>query len=110
MPRSDEARICDIVEAAAERIARHIRHRTREEFDSDETVVRAVLFELAVIGEAAKGISEACRDRFPEVPWADVAGMRDVVIHQYFGIDLTIVWNAATVSVPAVIRSPSLRG
>lgn len=102
MPRSDDARVRDIIEAGSH-IAAHIGRRTRDEFDRDDTVVKAVLFELAVIGEAAKGVSEEARARLPEIPWADMAGMRDIVIHQYFGVDLAITWHAATVSVPRVI-------
>lgn len=72
-------------------------------FVADDTVMRAVLFDLAVIGEAAKGISASTRSRFPSVPWSEMAGLRDVVIHQYFGIDANVVWRAATVSVPTVV-------
>lgn len=71
-------------------------------------MIRAVLFDIAVIGEAAKGVSSNTRSRFPNVPWAEMAGMRDVVIHQYFGIDANAVWKAATVSVPALLAA--LRG
>lgn len=70
----------------------------------DDAAVRAVLFDIAVIGEAAKGVSEATRARFEAVPWADMAGMRDIVIHQYFGIDLELVWRVATTSVVRVVR------
>ena len=55
--------------------------------------------------DAAKGISDAVRSRYPDVPWADMAGMRDVVVHQYFGIDVNLVWRAATVSVPRVLAA-----
>lgn len=106
MPRSDEARIRDIVEAG-ERIRQHIGELDRAAFGTNDTVMRAVLFDLAVIGEAAKGVSAAARGRFLDVPWSEMAGMRDVVVHQYFGIEVKTVWNAATVSVPAVLRSLS---
>ena len=102
MPRSDEARIGDILEAGR-RSAAHIGSHDRESFDCDHTIVSAVLFELAVIGEASKGLSEVARARYGDVPWADMAKMRDIVIHQYFGIDLSIVWNVARVKVPAVL-------
>jgi len=102
MPRSDDARIGDII-AAAERIAIHIGQRDRTRFVADDTVMRAVLFDLAVIGEAAKGISASTRTKYPSVPWSEMAGLRDVVIHQYFGIDANVVWRAATVSVPTVV-------
>jgi uncharacterized protein with HEPN domain len=98
MPRDDAARVADIIDAAR-RIAKHIGDRDRATFVEDDTAVRAVLFDIAVIGEAAKGVSEVTRSAFPTVPWADMAGMRDVVIHQYFGIDVSLVWTVATTSV-----------
>lgn len=70
--------------------------------------MRAVLYDLAVIGEAAKGISGGTRQQHPSVPWSDMAGMRDVVIHQYFGIDASLVWRAASVSVPRLLESLKL--
>lgn len=71
-------------------------------------MIRAVLNDFAVIGEAAKGVSSAMRASHAAIPWSDMAGMRDVVIHQYFGVDADIVWRAATVSVPRV--AAQLRG
>ena len=61
-----------------------------------------------MIGEAAKGVSAATRTAHPDVPWTEMAGMRDVVIHQYFGVDADLVWRAANVSVPRV--AARLRG
>ena len=61
-----------------------------------------------MIGEAAKGISDSLRELHPSAPWSDMAGMRDVVIHQYFGIDPTLVWRAASVSVPRLLESLKL--
>ncbi len=73
-------------------------------FAANDVVIRAVLYDFAVIGEATKGISADKRERHPDVPWSDMAGMRNVVIHQYFGVDAALVWRAATVSVPALRR------
>jgi len=72
---------------------------------ANDVLMRAVLYDLAVIGEAAKGVSEATRARLRDVPWSDMAGMRDVVIHQYFGIDGALVWRAASVSVPRLLQA-----
>ncbi len=101
MPREDAARVRDIVEAC-DRIARAIAGLDQRSFSEQDLVLRAVLYDFAVIGEAAKGVSEAMRQTHPEVPWADMAGMRDVVIHQYFGIDAALVWRAASASAPRV--------
>jgi len=101
MPRDDIARICDIIEAC-DRITRNTSDLSESSFAANDLVMRAVLYDFAVIGEAAKGVSAEMRRSHPNVPWTDMAGMRDVVIHQYFGIDAAIVWRAATVSVPSV--------
>lgn len=101
MPRDDAARVRDILEACA-RIVKCTTGLTADLFASDDVRVRAVLYDFAVIGEAAKGVSTTLRTRHADVPWSEMAGMRDVVIHQYFGIDAAIVWRAATVSVPMV--------
>jgi len=102
MPRDDAARVRDIVEAGAP-IVKATTGRTEESFAADDVLVRAVLYDFAVIGEAAKGVSMNLRAARPEVPWSEMAGMRDVVVHQSFGIDAAIVWRAATVSVPRVV-------
>lgn len=106
MPRDDSARVRDIVEAC-DRIVRATAGLDRAAFAEHDLVIRAVLYDFAVIGEAAKGVSAVMRAAHPTIPWSDMAsdmaGMRDVVIHQYFGVDADIVWRAATVSVPRVL-------
>jgi uncharacterized protein with HEPN domain len=101
MPRDDAARMRDIVDACV-RIEHAIRGLDSVGFASNDVVIRAVLYDFAVIGEAAKGVSAAMRAQHPDIPWADMAGMRDIVIHQYFGVDAALVWRAATVHVPVV--------
>lgn len=101
MPRDDAARVRDIVEAC-DRIVKATRGLDRESFAENDLAIRAVLYDFAVIGEAAKGVSPGLRAAHGEIPWSEMAGMRDVVIHQYFGVDADIVWRAATVSVPRV--------
>lgn len=57
---------------------------------------------LEIIGEAAKNVPENTRNKYPEVPWIDMAGMRDKIIHFYFGINLRIVWQTITVVIPKI--------
>lgn len=102
MPRDDAARIQDIVDAAR-RIRDNVSRLDEATFGADDVLVRAVLYDLAVIGEAAKGVTATTRSRLSTVPWSDMAGMRDVVVHQYFGIDAALVWRAASVSVPKLL-------
>ena len=57
-----------------------------EKFRESDVTVRAVLYELNVIGETSKNISDSSRAKFPGVPWKQISGMRDIVIHQYHGV------------------------
>lgn len=63
------------------------------EFFSDPKTQDAVLRKLEVIGEATKRLSPGLKSEYPSIPWRQIAGMRDKLIHDYFGVDLTLVWN-----------------
>lgn len=65
----------------------------------------AVLRNLEVVGEAVKLLSAEVRSRAPHVPWRRIAGMRDVLIHQYFGVDLETVWQVVEIEVPVLHAS-----
>lgn len=71
-----------------------------EQFLKDEDLKRAVVRSLEVIGEAVKKIPEDFKDEFKEIEWKDVAGMRDKLIHEYFGIDYEIVWKTLKEDIP----------
>jgi uncharacterized protein with HEPN domain len=88
---------------ALERIVAYT-HGGREAFVQEPMVQDATLRNLEIIGEASKSLSPAFRASHPEVPWADMAGMRDVLIHRYSAVDLTIVWEVVENRVPALKR------
>jgi uncharacterized protein with HEPN domain len=69
-------------------------------FLENDLVQDACIRQLLVIGEAAKGLSSQCRNTYAHVPWADVAGMRDKLVHQYFGIDLEKIWMTIKEDLP----------
>ena len=73
-----------------------------DDFINDKRTVFAVLWCLHVLGEAAKHIPKKVRDQYPEIPWEDMTGMRDKVVHGYFGINLEVVWETATRDLPLV--------
>ena len=74
----------------------------RESFQAEPMVRDAVLRNLEIVGEAVKNVSRALRDRSPHVPWQQVAGLRDVLIHQYFGVDLYLVWEIVEHRLPTL--------
>ena len=104
MPRSEAQRLQDMREAC-ERIAGFINGMDFAAFQVDQRTVRAVLYDLVVLGEAAKGVSSDTRECSPQVRWKAGAGMKDVATHQYHGIMLDLVWETASVSVPQLLRS-----
>lgn len=72
------------------------------EFEEDQRTRRAVVRCLEVIGEAAKQVPDEVRDRHDRVPWREMAGMRDRLIHAYRDVDLELVWQAITEEIPEV--------
>jgi uncharacterized protein with HEPN domain len=64
-------------------------------FESDQKTIFAVTRAIEIIGEASKQIPPEFKEKYPHIPWKEVAGMRDKMIHHYFGINLKILWNTA---------------
>ena len=83
--------IQDIFEAM-ENAVKFINNMSYDEFSVDTKTLYAVLRALEVIGEATKNIPDEIRNKYPEIPWRDMAGMRDKVIHEYFGVKNEMVW------------------
>ena len=92
---------------ASEKVIRFTHGLTREQFVADEKTFDAVMRDLEIIGEAAKHIPPDVRLKYPTIEWQKIAGLRDVVAHEYFGLDLDIIWDIITREVPALPKQLS---
>ena len=103
MPRPDDAWLRDMIDAARE--ARDMTAGlSREDLDRDRKLALALRTLFAVIGEAAKHVPDAVRARAP-LPWGDIAGARDVLVHRYFAVNLDILWETVQNDLPPLIAA-----
>ncbi|MBA7518249.1 hypothetical protein ES705_10318 [subsurface metagenome] len=92
MPRECKAYLKDILEAIS-KIENYTKNISFNDFVRDELIKDAVVRNLEIIGEAVKNIPDDVKNKRPEVEWKKIAGLRDILIHAYFGIDDEIVWD-----------------
>jgi len=99
--RRDRQYLQDILDAmeAAESFVENV---SFEELEDDQRTQFALQRAFEIIGEATKQLSEEVRDQYPSIPWRDIAGMRDKLIHEYFAVNLEIVWKTVHKDFPRV--------
>jgi len=76
-----------------------------DSFLDDPRTIRAVAFEFTTMGEAARAIPEEIQEKYPEVPWGKMQGIRNVLVHEYFRLDEEILWNASQEDIPPLIAA-----
>jgi uncharacterized protein with HEPN domain len=97
--RADDEYLSDIREAIR-RTSKYVGEISYATFTQDIKTQDAVIRNIEIIGEAARGVSEQTRVENPGVPWKSMAGMRDRLVHQYFGVNLDVVWQVITEELP----------
>ncbi|MFQ5979408.1 MAG: DUF86 domain-containing protein [Candidatus Heimdallarchaeota archaeon] len=101
--RNNRRRLLDILEAI-ELIEKYAQ-RGRQAFEEDELIQTWVLHHLQIIGEAVRQLSPEFRKANPEIKWSEIIGMRNILVHHYFGIDTEIVWTVVERDVPSLKRN-----
>lgn len=99
--------------AAIEKIDLYLTGVDYEVFAANDMMIDAVVRELEIVGEAVRNLSTAFIEKYPDIPWRRVKAMRNVLIHQYFGVDLKVVWDTCRSNLPQLksfVQSRLARG
>lgn len=92
MTRDVRLYIEDILDSIA-KIEQYIKNIDQQRFLTDTQIQDSVLRRLEIIGEAVKNVPSSFRDKYPQIPWKNVAGLRDILIHEYFGVNMRRAWK-----------------
>lgn len=101
MSRDYKVYLEDILEAV-NKIIQYTTGMSLEEFSRDAKTIEAVVRNLEIIGEAAKHVPKHIRVKNPDIEWKQIAGLRDILIHEYFSIDLDIIWDIIRNKLPVL--------
>jgi uncharacterized protein with HEPN domain len=104
LPADDRIRLQHMLEAV-QKAVRMVAGRTRHDLDTDDQLTLALQRLIEILGEAAKNVSEGTRAQAGDIPWRQIAGMRDRVIHAYHDVNLDIVWVTVTDDLPVLEAS-----
>jgi len=96
--KSDRERLLDIKEAI-ERILRYS-GQGKQEFESSELLQTWVVHNLQIVGEAARRLSDSLKEQHAEVPWKEIVAMRNILVHDYFAVDVDEIWNVVERDLP----------
>jgi len=100
--KQDRQVLVDILDAI-QQILRYTQGIEKTKLQQDDEKQAAILYRLIIIGEATKRLSTHCRELYSSIPWQEMAGLRDVVIHDYDELDFNILWNVISVNLPEIL-------
>lgn len=100
MPKRDPELLIEDMLGAIQKIGRYTAGMDQESFLQDEKTLDAVARNLEILGEAAKQLPEDFLAQYPNVPWRQIAGLRNRIIHEYFGLDLQLIWQVVHNDLP----------
>ena len=103
MPPHEHRDYLEDIRQAAQKALVFAQGMSYEAFVVDDKTVFAVVRALEIVGEATKRLPQSIRDRYPEVPWRSMAGIRDKLIHEYVNVNLEVVWKTVTEDLPALL-------
>jgi len=103
LSNEDRIRLTHMLDAAIKAI-NATQGKTKEDLENDELLALALVRLLEIIGEAAKAVSEDVRSCYQSIPWRQIAGTRDRLIHGYFNVDMDIVWSIIKMDLPALVN------
>jgi len=103
MRKDDEIRLRHMLDAAREAVS-FAKDKTRLDLDRDRMLVLSLVKDIEIIGEAAYRISPPSREQLQTIPWEDIIGMRDRLVHAYFNINLDILWKTIQEDIPPLIQ------
>ena len=101
MKRSADVYLDDILESIS-KIDDYVGESAYEDFRADPQLQDSVIRRLEIIGEAAKSLPESLKGRHPKIPWKEIIGMRDILVHAYFGVKMERVWKVVEDDLPAL--------
>ena len=104
MKDKDRIRIQHMIDATSE-VLSFVEGITEESFSKDRMIILSVIKDIEIIGEAASKMSEETKIKNPDIPWKDIIGMRNKLIHGYFEVDIKLVWNTTKNNLPSLLKA-----
>jgi uncharacterized protein with HEPN domain len=96
MPKRDSLVLVNDISTALGRISSYVQGMDKDAFLNDQKTIDAVTRNLEIVGEAASQMDEVIKNRFPDIPWHRIVGLRHRIVHDYFGVDTSLIWGIAT--------------